>query len=214
VTPTLATSTLRGALILLAFALAGTGLLAYTHEATRAPIASAEEAVKLKLLNQVLPPKIHNNDLLADAGPLPANSLLGTEEAGTLFRARQGDRVTGVALEAIASNGYGGKIRLIIGIAPDGRVLGVRVVAHNETPGLGDFIEIGKSDWIRTFDGRRLSRDAAEWRVKKDGGTIDSMAGATITPRAVVEAVHRALEYFAARRESLLGEPPETKGQA
>jgi electron transport complex protein RnfG len=113
--------------------------------------------------------------------------------------------LTGVALEAIAANGYGGKIRLVMGIAPDGRLLGVRVVAHSETPGLGDYIEIDKSDWIRAFDDRRLTGDGREWRVKKDGGAFDSMAGATITPRAVVEAVRRALEYFAAHRAALTG---------
>jgi electron transport complex protein RnfG len=204
-TLTVGKSTLRGALILLAFAVTGTLLLASTFEATREPIARAEEAARMRLLNQVLPPEIHDNDLLQDTVSVPADPRLGTTEAAPAFRARRGGELTGVALEAIAANGYGGKIRLVMGIAPDGRLLGVRVVAHSETPGLGDYIEIDKSDWIRAFDDRRLTGDGREWRVKKDGGAFDSMAGATITPRAVVEAVRRALEYFAAHRAALTG---------
>lgn len=211
-TLTLGTSTLRGALILLAFALIGTLLLASTFEATREPIARAEEAAKLRLLNQVLPPEMHDNDLLEDTVAVPADPRLGTDAPGLAYRARRDGRVTGVALEAIAPNGYGGKIRLIIGVAPDGRVLGVRVVSHSETPGLGDYIEIAKSDWIRGFDGRQLSGDAGEWRVKKDGGGFDSMAGATITPRAVVDATRRALEHFAAHRSMLIDEAGAAAG--
>ncbi len=205
-TLTLGKSTLRGALILLAFAFVGTFVLAFTYQSTREPIARAEEAVKLKLLNQVLPPAIRDNELLEDTVTLAPSPLLGTDAPGLAYRARRDGRVTGIALEAVAPNGYGGKIRLIVGVAPDGRVLGVRVVAHNETPGLGDFIEIGKSGWTRNFDGRQLAGNAGAWRVKKDGGTFDAVAGATITSRAMVEAVRRALEYFAANRNALLGE--------
>lgn len=204
-TLTLGKSTLRGALLLLAFAFVGTFVLALTHRLTQAPILRAEEAAKRKLLDQVLPRAIRDNDVLQDALVLPPHALLGTAEPGQAFRARRGGAVTGVALEAIAPNGYSGTIRLIVGVAPDGRVLGVRVVSHNETPGLGDFIDVGRSDWIRRFDGRGLAGDAGAWRVRKDGGAFDAVTGATITSRAMVEAVRRALEYFAAHRDALLG---------
>lgn len=204
-TLTVGKAALRGALILLAFAVTGTLLLASTFDATREPIARAEEAARMRLLNQVLPPEIHDNDLLQDAVSVPADSRLGTVEATRALRARRDGALTGVALEAIAPNGYGGRIRLIVGVAPDGRLLGVRVVAHSETPGLGDYIDIDRSGWIRAFDGRRLAGHEGDWQVKKDGGAFDSMAGATVTARAVVEAVRRALEYFAAHRAELTG---------
>lgn len=198
---------LRGALVLAAFALTGTLLLALAFQQTREPIARAEEAAKLKLLNQVISPELHDNDLLADAIELPANALLGTDEPRPAYRAAKDGRVTAVAFEAIAPDGYNGRIRLLLAVSPEGRVLGVRVVAHAETPGLGDYIEIAKSDWIRQFDGRELSPAGAHtWRVKKDGGTFDAMAGATVTPRAVVKAVRKALEYFHAHRDLLAGE--------
>lgn len=204
-------SALRGALVLAAFALAGTLLLGLAFQQTREPIARAEEAAKLKLLNQVIPPELHDNDLLADAIELPANALLGTDEPRPAYRALKDGRVTAVAFEAIAPDGYNGRIRLLLAVSPEGRVLGVRVVAHAETPGLGDYIDIAKSDWIRQFDGRQFSPAGADaWRVKKDGGTFDAMAGATVTPRAVVKAVRKALEYFHAHRDPLVGEGLQT----
>lgn len=208
-------ATLRGALVLLGFAVAGTLLLASTFQLTREPIARAEEAAKLKLLNQVIPPELHDNDLLADQFLLPPNALLGTDEPRPAYRALQGGQVTAVAFEAIAPDGYNGKIKLLLAVSPEGRVLGVRVVAHAETPGLGDYIEIEKSDWIRQFDGRQfLPAAAAQWRVRKDGGVFDAMAGATVTPRAVVKAVRKALEYFEAQRALLLAPPANGKDTA
>lgn len=204
-TLTLGKSTLRGALILLAFAFVGTLLLASAFDLTREPIERAEEAAKRRLLNQVLPPAMHDNEPLEDIVTLPPSPLLGTDAPSLAYRARREGRPTGVALEAVAPNGYGGRIRLIVGVAPDGRALGVRVVSHSETPGLGDFIDIGRSDWIRGFEGRGLAGTAGAWRVKKDGGSFDAVTGATITSRAMVEAVRRALEYFGAHRETLLG---------
>ena len=112
-----------------------------------------------------------------------------------MFVAKQAGKAVGWVFESTAPNGYGGKIRLLVGIDRDGRVTGVRVVSHKETPGLGDYIDIGKSDWIKGFDGQSLERPDA-WRVRKDGGQFDYMAGATITPRAVVAAVARTLAFF------------------
>jgi len=110
-----------------------------------------------------------------------------------------------VILQAIAPDGYSGAIHLLVGIHADGRVAGVRVIGHRETPGLGDKIELAKSPWIRSFEGKSLTNPAADgWAVKKDRGEFDQFAGATITPRAVVGAVHRALQYFDAHKAELL----------
>jgi electron transport complex protein RnfG len=109
-------------------------------------------------------------------------------------------------MEADAPDGYGGDIKLLVAIRSDGEIAGVRVLADHETPGLGDYIEIAKSDWIKIFDGTSLARYAPrDWRVKKDGGKFDYETGATISPRAVVKAVHKALEYFRQHRAMLLG---------
>jgi len=114
-------------------------------------------------------------------------------------------RPSAVILQAIAPDGYSGAIHLLVGIHADGRVAGVRVIGHRETPGLGDKIELAKSPWIRSFDGKSLTNPAADgWAVKKDRGEFDQFAGATITPRAVVGAVHRALQYFDAHKAELL----------
>ena len=115
-------------------------------------------------------------------------------------------------LEATAPDGYSGKIDLLIAIQSNGELAGVRVVSHNETPGLGDYIDIAKSDWIKQFDGASLAKyDAQAWQVKKDGGHFDYMSGATITPRAVVKAVHKALRYYAQHGGEIFTQPVKTK---
>lgn len=198
-------STLRGALLLLAFTVAGTLMLAYTFELTREPIARSEERARLALLNQVIPAASHDNDLLADALTLPADPLLGTTQPGVAYRARLEGKPVAVAFEAIAPDGYSGRIALLVAVRAGGELMGVRVVSHSETPGLGDYIDAQRSDWIRVFDGRTLTPENRRgWSVRKDGGAFDSVTGATITPRAVIGAVRRALEYFQAHRELLL----------
>ena len=115
-------------------------------------------------------------------------------------------------LEAIAPDGYSGKIDLLIAIQTNGELAGVRVVAHNETPGLGDYIDIAKSDWIKQFDHASLAKyDAQAWQVKKDGGRFDYMSGATITPRAVVKAVHKALRYYEQHGSEIFAQPMPVK---
>jgi electron transport complex protein RnfG len=150
-------------------------------------------------LAMVIPAPLHDNELIAD-------TLAMHDEAGgerQVYRARKGGEVTAVAF-AMSERGYG-TINLIIGIDRKGEVLGVRVVSHTETPGLGDKIEVEKSDWIKGFDGRSLANTSArQWAVKKDGGLFDQFSGATITPRAVVKAVVKALNFFSAHQAELL----------
>ncbi|MBZ0092524.1 MAG: electron transport complex subunit RsxG, partial [Sulfuricellaceae bacterium] len=163
------------------------------------------------LIDQTLPPGSYDNQLLRDSLTLPPTPELGTDQPSTAYRARWQGKPSAVVLEAIAPDGYGGKINMIIAIRYDGEVSGVRVVAHNETPGLGDYIEIAKSQWIHIFDGASLinTRDK-DWNVKKDGGKFDYMTGATITPRAMVQAVHHAVLYFNAKRQQLFASTPLT----
>lgn len=201
------------ALALTVFAVIAAGLLAGTYTLTREPIEAGVRQAKLKLLSGALPPGGFDNDPVDATRALPADPRLGLKKPGTAYLARQGDAPVAIVLEAVAPDGYSGDIRLLVGIRADGTVSGVRVVSHRETPGLGDYIEIARSDWIRGFDGRSLTAPGAEgWRVKKDGGAFDSMAGATITPRAVVKAVRKALEYFEVHRAELLAPGPAARG--
>ncbi len=201
--------TLTAAITLLAFAVVGSALLTGTFSLTRPTIAASEQAEKLARISETLPAGSYDNDPVRDARPLPADPLLGLKHAAQYYPAYKDGVPVAVVLEAAAPDGYAGEIRLLVGIGADGRIVGVRVSAHKETPGLGDYIEATKSRWIHGFNGRSL-RDPPEhlWKVRKDGGKFDYMAGATITPRAVIKAVQRSLHYFEANRARLLSPPP------
>ena len=192
---------LRTSAILFAFALVGTAMLAFTHARTEPVITRGQLEAKRVLLSQVLPANLYDNDLLASQQSVPPDDLLGTRQASALWLARHGGAFSGVVLEAIAPDGYSGNIALLIGIDANGSVTGVRVTAHRETPGLGDYIDRAKSAWIDQFSGKSLTNpEPKHWKVAKDGGVFDARAGATITPRALVKAVKSALDYFARHR--------------
>ena len=202
-----AKATLRTALNLLVFALIGTALLAWTYELTHEAIARSVEKEKLKLVAQIAPPETYDNEIMKDTLQLAEDRLLGG--ASVVYRGRLKGRPSIAVLQAVAPDGYSGKINLIIAIHSDGRIGGVRVVSHRETPGLGDYIEIAKSNWIAGFTGASLEdRRDSEWKVRKDGGSFDYRTGATITPRAIVKAVHKALQYHTQHRDELYAEAP------
>jgi len=200
----IARSTLQTAINLVFFAVLGTAILASVFFMTHDAIVKSEEGEKLKLIKQIVPSALFDNDVIQDTLSIPASELLGTEDVTTAYRARLKDEPSAVVLESVAPDGYSGKIALILAVRANGELAGVRVVAHKETPGLGDYIELPKNPWIKGFDGksREVYKDA-DWKVKKDGGQFDYMAGATITPRAIVKAVNKALVYFGENREQL-----------
>lgn len=204
----------RIAAVLAAFAILGTAVLAATYTATRDIIALTEKKAKLALLGQILPRDLYDNDLIGDAAQLPAASELGNTGPTLVYRAMLAGKPAAAVIEAVAPDGYSGKIKLLVAIRADGTVSGVRILAHNETPGLGDYIDIAKSGWIRIFEGASLSNPPETgWKVRKDGGKFDHMAGATVTPRAVVKAVRKALAYFAQNREQIFALPVQTQEQ-
>jgi electron transport complex protein RnfG len=207
----IARSTLQTALNLVFFAVIGTAILASTFFLTHDAIVKSEETEKFNLITQIVPHASFDNDIIQDTLRIPADPLLGTEDVTVAYRARLQGEPAAVVLESIAPDGYSGKISLILAVRANGELAGVRVVAHRETPGLGDYIELPKSPWITGFDGksREVYKDA-DWKVKKDGGQFDYMAGATITPRAVIKAVNKALIYFDANRDKLFA-PNEPK---
>jgi len=203
----LSKASLRSAINLFIFSIIGTAILVLTFNLTHALIAQSEAAAKLKLLNQIVPAALYDNDLLQDSINLPPTAQLGTEQDSIAYRARLNGQPSLVVLEVIAPDGYSGKISMIVAINHAGSISGVRVVAHRETPGLGDYIDIAKNAWINLFGGASHQRyPEAAWKVKKDGGQFDYMAGATITPRAVVKAVHKALLYFEDNRDQLFAQ--------
>ncbi|HNQ03673.1 MAG TPA: electron transport complex subunit RsxG [Thiobacillaceae bacterium] len=211
--PAALTETLCTALTLLVFSVVSAALLAGAYRITRIDIERSEQQEKIRLLSQVLPSQGFDNDPIRDAHTLAVDALLGLKRPSQAFVATRNGQAVAVVLEAAAPDGYAGEIRLLVGIDASGRLIGVRVTSHKETPGLGDYIEAGKSAWIRQFAGRSLDTpDAEGWQVRKDGGRFDYVAGATITPRAVVKAVHKTLRYFAAHRQTLLRPPHAPKG--
>ncbi len=194
----------KTAITLIAFAVVFTALLVFVFQITKLPIEKSEAAARLSLFRQIVPHSMHNNDLLTDTVTIAPNDLLGNKQPTIANRARIDNAPAAVIIEAIAHDGYSGDIKLLIAIKADGSISGVRVLAHKETPGLGDYIDIAKDNWIKLFDNESLLKTAEpQWKVKKDGGEFDYMAGATITPRAIVKAVHKALQYFEANKKSL-----------
>jgi len=190
-------------LLLGAAALLTSALLSLADRVTAPAIEAAEARDLTASLRQVLPEGF-DNDPLSDRVTVP-----GADGEVTVWRARQGGLIEGVAFR-VTGKGYAGRIVCLLGVDPDGRILGVRVLKHTETPGLGDKIEPAKDDWIHAFAGRFLGDPPAErWGVKKDGGTFDHFTGATITPRAVVEAVRDGLTLFAAQRSAMLSDGPK-----
>lgn len=201
------TNALRTAATLIVFTAIGTGLLAYTFNLTKGNIAASETQAKRDLIGQALPQNLYDNDVVRDVVQLAPTPELGTTQTSSAYRARLRGEPAALVLEAIAPDGYSGKIKLLIAIQANGEVAGVRVVAHNETPGLGDYIERAKSDWIEQFAHTALSQGDTAWKVKKDGGRFDYMTGATITPRAVVKAVHKALRYYDQHSREIFARP-------
>lgn len=202
---------LIGGLILGLFAVAGTGLVALTYDGTAERIAENEREYLLRSLHQIIPPDSHNNDIYTDVIQV-RDPLLGTSQSVAVYRARRDKEPVAAVLASVAPDGYGGAIKLLVGINYDGTIAGVRVVSHKETPGLGDAIEAERSPWILGFNGHSLGDpDEKGWKVKKDGGVFDQFSGATITPRAVVKAVANTLRYFKSHRKALFTPATESE---
>lgn len=194
----------KNSLVLGLFAIVTVGAVTLLQQFTDERIQASERAAQLRALNEILPRDSYDNQLLDYAVDVH-HPLLGTKRPLPAYIAIKDGKPSAVILQALAPDGYSGAIHLLIGVRADGRIAGVRVVAHRETPGLGDKIELAKSSWIRSFEDRSLTNPhESGWAVKKDRGQFDQFAGATITPRAVVGAVHRALQYFDGHKNQLL----------
>ena len=199
----------RNSLLLAGFALVTAMVLATTDSLTKERIADSERKAAQRALLEIIPIERHDNDLLMDVQPIPEKfwSVLGLKQGGEIHIARDQGQPIAAIIPTVTADGYSGNISMIIGVNFDGTVAGVRVVEHKETPGLGDKVDLKKSDWILSFNGASLvNPQAAGWDVKKNGGQFDQFTGATITPRAVIYQVAQVLEYFNQDSERLLAE--------
>ncbi|UPR29530.1 electron transport complex subunit RsxG [Vibrio crassostreae] len=197
----------KNGLVLAIFACASTGLVAVTHYLTKDQIKQQEQAQLLSVLNQVIPHDLHDNELFSSCTLVQAEEL-GTEQAMPAYIAKINGEPSAIAIEAIAPDGYNGAIKVIVGMKIDGTILGTRVLSHQETPGLGDKIDLRVSDWILSFAGKQVTDSNLDrWKVRKDGGDFDQFTGATITPRAVVKSVKQAVQYVNQNNQALLAQP-------
>ncbi len=189
------------ALLLGIFASLSTILLVVGNAFTHAAIEQRRQEDLQLSLREVLPAEHFDNSLVTSALQFTA----ADGKPLTVYRGSLQGKITACVWEIRSDQGYSGTIRLLLAVNTEGAILGVRVIAHAETPGLGDKIEANKSDWVLKFNGLSLGNPPqAQWKVKKDGGQFDSFSGATITPRAVVQAIENGLLFFRDNREALL----------
>lgn len=198
---------LTAAAVLGFFAILGSALVGLAYQGTAERIAQSEREALLRQLNAILPNDRYDNSLLQGYLDVSIPEALGAETT-RVYRARRHGRPVAVILSPVIAQGYSGAINLTVGIRADGSLAGVRVLSHKETPGLGDRIDVEKSPWILGFTGKSLDNPPlARWRVKRDGGDFDQFTGATITPRAVVAAVKKALLWYRKQGLKLFDEP-------
>ena len=204
----------RSALSLGLLALIGTALLTWVHGLTEPKIEEQQRKQLLLQLQQVIPEEAFDNAMHEDFIKVQDEIAFPGGQEVQVYRARLDGKPVAVVMRLRANDGYHGRIDLLVGIYGPGQISGVRVLSHSETPGLGDGIEIARNDWIRSFDAKSVTDPSdAGWAVKRDGGEFDQFTGATITPRAVVAAVHRALQYFEAHPQDLFSSPTEFRAQ-
>jgi electron transport complex protein RnfG len=196
-------------ILVLTLITAGAGLILSLVEAvTREPIAEQRRLETLRALQAVLPPADNSPDE-DTVQLLTGQDRRGRDVFRTFFRGRKKDALSGVAFKVVAPDGYSGNITVMVGVDSEGTVAGIEILSHQETPGLGDKIVLPAFKGI--FVGKNLEN--ADWRVKKDGGEFDQITGATISPRAVVGAVHKGLEFFRDHKAEILAKA-ETKAEA
>ncbi|MGB0941521.1 MAG: electron transport complex subunit RsxG [Marinomonas sp.] len=187
------------------FAIVTAGLIAVTQQVTQERIESNVLQAQQAAFSEILPDQYYDNDLYKSQVTLEPDLLLGTKEASFAYIGRVNGEFSGIIFESIAPGGYNGSMSLLVAINRDGVVTGSRVIRHQETPGLGDKIDMKKSDWMRSFENKSFENlDIKQWKVKRDNGHFDQFTGATITPRAIVKSVKNTLEYFHQHKDELI----------
>ncbi len=185
---------IKAGILLFIFTAVSIFFVSLMHDSAKERIQYNEEQLLIQRLGELV--KDYDNDILQDKFSKQI-TLHGITQTINIYPAKKNNQTFAYLVEHTYPNGYSGKIRLLTGIDTNNQLLGVRIIAHKETPGLGDKVETKKSDWIKQFKGLSLSNPSkSQWKVKRDGGTFDAFTGATITPRAVVTAAYQLLIYF------------------
>jgi electron transport complex protein RnfG len=178
--------------------------LSWLAHATHERASRAQQEWLQQRLDALIPPTLRDNDLLTDRIAMTSPDILEVRGPVPIYRARKAGAPVAAVIHTIAPDGYQGPIEMLVAIAYDGSLIGVQIVRHRETQGLGDQFENRRADWLADFTGRSLSDPPQQrWSVRKDGGDFDEFTGATITPRAIVKAVRRALEFYTAQRDRI-----------
>jgi electron transport complex protein RnfG len=186
------------------FSLVASAALSISYFLTKTPIEESDARAKRMFLNQVVPSNLYDNNLVKDTISVEPNPLIGNKKNIDIYRAKKNNQVIAVIIETIAPDGYSGEIKTLVGVDQKDKILGVRVITHKETPGLGDYIEVDKSHWIKNFNLKSLDEmGEKEWVVKKDGGDFDYVSGATITSRAVIKSTYKSLLYVKENKKRL-----------
>jgi electron transport complex protein RnfG len=186
------------------FSLVASAALSISYFLTKTPIEESDARAKRMFLNQVVPSNLYDNNLVKDTISAEPNPLIGNKKNIDIYRAKKNNQVIAVIIETIAPDGYSGEIKTLVGVDQKDKILGVRVITHKETPGLGDYIEVDKSHWIKNFNLKSLDEmGEKEWAVKKDGGDFDYVSGATITSRAVIKSTYKSLLYVKENKKRL-----------
>ncbi|MBF0264390.1 MAG: electron transport complex subunit RsxG [Gammaproteobacteria bacterium] len=192
------------AILLGFFGVIGTLSVSSVYNLTAPTIEKNIQQKLLKTLSSVIPDNSYDNDLLSSTIEIGPSQLLSSQNKTIVYQAKLNNDIVAIAFKTTAPDGYSGNISILIGVLTNGNISSVRVISHKETPGLGDKIDIQRSNWIHSFENTNLDiPDKKHWKVKKDGGYFDQFSGATITPRAVVKAVYKALVYVKKNKQLL-----------
>ena len=200
----------RIGLVIIASAAVLAAIVSLVAGTTKQRIERNEQAWLQQRLDALIAPPLHDNDLLMDRIVVTSPDMLGIAAPVTIFRARLRGQPVAAVIYTVAPDGYQGPIEMLVAIAVDGTLLGVQIVRHRETQGLGDQFENRRAGWLRNFKGLSLKNPPQQrWSVRKDGGDFDEFTGATITPRAIVRATRRALEFYASQRDRIFAMPAQ-----
>jgi len=195
----------KNARLLATFAVVCTALVGLVNLLTKDHIVLQEQQQLLTTLSGIIAKERHDNDIYLDC--LLINNEDLSDKTQKAYLARLNNAPIAAAVTSTAPDGYSGNIELLVAINYDGSVSGVRTIKHHETPGLGDKIELNKSNWILSFSNKRILDDVdSRWAVSKDGGMFDQFTGATITPRAVVSAVKKTVNFFNKNKQQLFAQ--------
>ena len=204
----------NNALGLALFAFFTAGIVAITQLSTKEKISQNQTTFAINNLSQLVDLDSIDNQLLEaqydlrQITGLQQIELLNLSNDFTFYLGEKDGEIVSIILPLVAPEGYTGAIDMLVAINRLGQLLGVRVINHKETPGLGDKIDLKKDDWILSFNGKTLDNPSLpKWKVDKDGGDFDSFTGATITPRAVVAAAKDSLHFFELNQAMLMQHP-------